>query len=86
MIAYFYSKPLQGNLFEIFQNMILNLNNEDVKNIICTKKLAVKEVHMAIKPLKITGHCRSVLIKPVVHKQRINQKILCAWSSSRHLT
>ena len=34
-ITDFYIKPLQGNVFKIFCNMILNLSNEDVQNIIC---------------------------------------------------
>ena len=33
MVAYFYNKPLQGKLFWLFGDMILNLNDEDVQNI-----------------------------------------------------
>ena len=32
MIADFYTKPLQSNLFKVFRNMIMNNNNQDVKN------------------------------------------------------
>ena len=32
MIADFYTKPLQGKLFRIFRNMIMNTNNQDIKN------------------------------------------------------
>ena len=32
MIADFYTKPLQSNLFKVFRNMIMNTNNQDVKN------------------------------------------------------
>ena len=34
MIADFYTKPLQGKLFRIFRNMIMNTNDQDIKNFI----------------------------------------------------
>ena len=33
MIAYFYTKPLQGKMFRLFRNLILNLREEDIRNI-----------------------------------------------------
>ena len=33
VVADFYTKPLQGKLFRLFQNMIMKLNDEDVHNI-----------------------------------------------------
>ena len=33
MIADFYTKPLQGKLFRLFRNLILNLREEDIRNI-----------------------------------------------------
>ena len=44
-VADFYTKPLQGKIFRLFQNMILNLNDEDVQHIICTEKIAITEDH-----------------------------------------
>ena len=35
IIADLYKIPLQGKLFRLFRNIILNLNDEDVTNIIC---------------------------------------------------
>ena len=32
MIADFYTKPLQGKLFRLFRNLILNLREEDIRN------------------------------------------------------
>ena len=34
MVADFYNKPLQGNLFWLSRDMIMHLNDEDVQNII----------------------------------------------------
>ena len=42
-IVDFYTKPLQGKQFRLFQKMILNLNDEDVQNIICAEKLSILE-------------------------------------------
>ena len=33
VIAHFYTNPLQGKLFRFFQNLILNLREEDIRNI-----------------------------------------------------
>ena len=43
IIADFYTKFLQGNCFRLFQGIILNINYEDVQNILCSKKLTLKE-------------------------------------------
>ena len=45
MVADFYTKPLQGKLFRLFQNMILDINNKDAQNIICEEKLTILEDH-----------------------------------------
>ena len=39
MIADFYTKPLQGKLFRLFRNLILNLREEDMRNITLLEKL-----------------------------------------------
>ena len=39
MIADFYTKPLQGKLFRLFRNLILNLHEEDIRNITLSEKL-----------------------------------------------
>ena len=39
IIAEFYTKPLQGKLFRLFQNLILNLREEDISNITLSEKL-----------------------------------------------
>ena len=44
LIADFYTKPLQGKLFRIFRNLILNLNDKDSLNISRTEQLLKKEM------------------------------------------
>ena len=39
MISYFYTKPLQGKFFRLFRNLILNLREEDIRNITLSEKL-----------------------------------------------
>ena len=41
MVADLYTNKLHGKIFRLFQNMILNLNDEDVHNIICAEKLTI---------------------------------------------
>ena len=43
MIADFYTKPLQGKLFRLFRNLILNLREEDIRNITLSEKLTKME-------------------------------------------
>ena len=43
MIADFYTKPLQGKLFRLFQNLILNLREEDIRNITLSEKFTQME-------------------------------------------
>ena len=43
MIADFYTKPLQVKLFRLFQNLILNLLEEDIRNINILEKLTQME-------------------------------------------
>ena len=43
MIADFYTKPLQGKLFRLFRNLILNLRQEDIQNITLSEKLTQME-------------------------------------------
>ena len=43
MIPEFCTKLLQGIMFRLFQKMIMNINDKDVQNIICAKKLTLKE-------------------------------------------
>ena len=38
MIVDFYTKALQGKLFRLFQNLILNLREEDIRNITLLEK------------------------------------------------
>ena len=45
MITNFYTTPLQGKIFRLVWNMILNINEKYVQNIMCDKKLALKEGH-----------------------------------------
>ena len=45
MVADLYTKKLHGKIFRLFQNMILNLNDEDVHNIICAEKLTIMQNH-----------------------------------------
>ena len=42
-IAYFYTKPLQGKLFRLFRNFILNLREEAIRNITLPEKLTKME-------------------------------------------
>ena len=42
-IADFYTKPLQGKLFRFFQNLILNLREEDIRNTTLLEKLTQME-------------------------------------------
>ena len=51
MIAGFYTKPLQGKVFNIFLNLILNLNGEDVHNIMCANKLTLQKWHKSNEPV-----------------------------------
>ena len=39
MIADLYTNPLQGKLFRLFLNLILNLREEDIRNIVLSEKL-----------------------------------------------
>ena len=39
MIVDLYMKPLQGKLFRLFRNLILNLHEEDIRNITLSEKL-----------------------------------------------
>ena len=41
IVSDFYTKPLQGKLFRLFRNMILNLNDEYAQNIIFVEKLSI---------------------------------------------
>ena len=43
MIADFYKKPLQGKQFRLFRNLILNLREEDIRNISLSEKLTRME-------------------------------------------
>ena len=43
MIADIYTKPLQGKLFRLFQNLILNLREEYIQNITLSEKLTQME-------------------------------------------
>ena len=43
MIVEFYMKPLQGKLFRLFRNLILNLREEDIRNITLSDKLTQME-------------------------------------------
>ena len=43
MIADFYTKPLQGKLFRLFRNLILNLREEDIRNITLSEKFTKME-------------------------------------------
>ena len=44
-IADFYTKPLEGKLFRLFQNLILNLREEDIRNITLSEKLTQMETN-----------------------------------------
>ena len=46
MIAYFYTKPLQGKMFRLFRNLILNLREEDIRNITLSEKVTKMEANM----------------------------------------
>ena len=46
MIADFYTKPLQGKLFRLFRNLILNLREEDIRNITLSEKLTEMKTKM----------------------------------------
>ena len=43
MIADFYTKPLQGKMIRLFQNLILNLCEEDIRNTTLAEKLTKTE-------------------------------------------
>ena len=43
IIADFYTKPLQGKLFRLFRNLILNLREEDIRNITVLEKITKME-------------------------------------------
>ena len=43
MIVDFYTKPLQSKLFRLFRNLILNLHEEDIRNITLSEKLIQME-------------------------------------------
>ena len=43
MIAYFYTKLLRGKLFRLFQNLILNLHEEGIRNMTNLEKLKKME-------------------------------------------
>ena len=43
MIADFHTKPLQGKLFRLLQNLILKLREEDIRNITLLEKLTKTE-------------------------------------------
>ena len=43
MIAYLYIKPLQGKLFRLFWNLILNLREEDISNMAKSEELTKME-------------------------------------------
>ena len=43
MITDFYMKPLQGKLFSFSRNLILNLGEEDIRNITLSEKLTKME-------------------------------------------
>ena len=45
MIADFYTKPLQGKLFRLFRNLVLNLCKEDIQNITLLEKLTKMETN-----------------------------------------
>ena len=61
MVPDFHTNPIQGKLFRLIRNMILNLNDEDAKNIICVDKLTIMEDHNNSNDRdKMTNHCRSV--------------------------
>ena len=45
IVSDFYTKPLQGKLFRLFRNMILNLNDEYAQNIIFVEKLSIMQDH-----------------------------------------
>ena len=44
MIASFYTKLLQGKLFRLFRNLILNLHERDISNITSSEKLTKMEI------------------------------------------
>ena len=43
MIADFYTKPLQENLFRLFHNLLLNLNNRESENTQAAAELDIKQ-------------------------------------------
>ena len=45
MISDFYTKPLQGIMFRLFRNLILNLHKEDIQNITLSEKLTQMETN-----------------------------------------
>ena len=55
MIAEFYTKPLQGKLFKLFRDLILNLHEEDIRNITLLEKLTQIETKT-----EDTDHARAV--------------------------
>ena len=46
MIAELYMKPLQGEMFRLFRNLILNVCEEDIRNITLLEKLTQMEKNM----------------------------------------
>ena len=45
MMADFYTKPLLGKLFRLFRNLILNLREDDIRNITLSEKLTQMETN-----------------------------------------
>ena len=43
LIAYFYSKPLQGKQFRIFRNLILNLDDTQTENYVKAENMTKKK-------------------------------------------
>ena len=44
IIENFYTKPLQGKLFRLFRNLILNLREENISNMTSSDKLTKMEI------------------------------------------
>ena len=46
MISDFYKKPLQGKLFRLFRNLIINFHEEKIRNITLSEKVTKMEANM----------------------------------------
>ena len=64
IFAHFYTKILQGKLFRLLRNIIMDLNDEAIQNIVCTWKLTITENHnKSDEHENMNNHRRSVLRK-----------------------